>query len=94
VEGLLAARMVSNMVILRAELNYSRNVKRRNTRKIFRELRAEGRSGNAMPWSRTGNVGRGVAEEQISRLGLIQGLAFVSVLSRWRDLLAISGRAV
>ena len=38
VEGLLAARMVSNMVILRAELNYSRNVKRRNARKILREI--------------------------------------------------------
>ena len=37
VEGLLAACMVSNMVILRAELNYSRNVKRRNACKIFKE---------------------------------------------------------
>ena len=37
VEGLLAARMVSNMVILRAELNYSRNVKRRNARKILQK---------------------------------------------------------
>jgi hypothetical protein len=49
VEGLLAPRVVSNVVILRAELNYLRNVKRRNARKILQkntqqnlpELRAE-----------------------------------------------------
>jgi hypothetical protein len=38
VEGLLAARKVSNMVILRTELNYSRNVKGRNARKIFEKI--------------------------------------------------------
>jgi hypothetical protein len=39
VEGLLAPRVVSNVVILRAELNYLRNVKRRNARKILQKIR-------------------------------------------------------
>jgi hypothetical protein len=74
VEGLLAARMVSNMVILRAELNYSRNVKRRNTHKILQKLAAGSQDVNAVPWSRTENVecvvanGNGSADPPARRL--------------------------
>jgi hypothetical protein len=82
------------MVILRAELNYSRNVKRRNARKTLRKLRAKFRSGNALSWNRTGHAGRGVTDQPIGRLGLIRAVAFVGFLSGWRDSLAISPGAV
>ena len=75
VEGLLAARMVSNMVILRAELNYSRNVKRRNARKILREslreLRTESERQHFSMEQDPEHRG-GMSEEPISPLGLIR----------------------
>ena len=61
--------MAANMEILRAELNYSSNVKPRSENKVFRDFSLKWQVGARPNQSKTENVERVVTEEQISRLG-------------------------
>ncbi|MFH1340542.1 MAG: hypothetical protein ABIL01_04900 [Pseudomonadota bacterium] len=54
----------------------------------------ENSSGNPFLWRGIGNFGRGVTAARISLARRIAAIAFVEVLSRWRDSLAISAGAV